>query len=344
MTYLKKITSFDLTICLVYICQAFLYLLFIGKSISLTSYNFILYLIISIFLGIGIILLFGYLFNLSNRNIFYNIKNKFIVFLLVLIPFLFSIYCLNNITSYINFIYLKDVDKFVIMFSFILVIYYFIRNDINSFFRCSTIIFYFYIFLEIITFILLCFYCDLDNLLPVTYDLNNIMDHSYLFLVFLIMPIMFLLVVPKSLVKDAKKIKRNIYIGYLIISLVIFIKSIMSVSILGYSGITIYNYPDVVMYKNINLFSFIERMEWLLCFNTITNMFFMISLSLLYVKEGLNYILPLKKNISYLYPLVICLLVLIISYFFVIDYIYIIYLFGLFLVIHLTFALFRLLK
>ena len=341
---MKKINSFDFSIVLIYILQAYLYLLFLNKSISLTSYNFILYLIISIFLGIGIILLFCYLFNLSNKNIFYNIKNKFIIFILIIISLIFSIFSLNNICNYISYIYLKDIDKFFIMFTFMISVFYLIKQNISSFFRCSTIIFYFYILLEIITFILLCFYINIDNILPIIYDLNNIMDYSYLFLLFLITPIMFLLVTPKNLINDNKKISKKIYLSYIFISLIIFIKSIISIAILGYSGVGIYNYPDIIMYKNISLFSIIERVEWLLCFNSITNMFFIISLSLFYVKEGLNYILPIKKNISYLYPLCICLLVLIISYFLVIDFIYMSYILGLFFVIHLIFALFRLVK
>lgn len=341
---MKKINSFDVSIFLIYIFQAYLYTLFLNKIVELTSYNFIFYLIISIFLGIGIIMLFCYFFNLSNKNIFNNIKNKFFIFLLIIFPFIFSTFSLNNITSYINFIYLKEIDKFYIMISFIVVVFYLIKQDISSFFRCSTLMFYFYIFIEIITFILLLFYIDIDNILPITYDLNNIMDHSYMFLVFLIMPVMFLLVVPKSLVKDNKNISKKIYISYLVISLIIFIKSIICISIIGYSGLSLYNYPDVVMYKNINLFSIIERVEWLLCFNSITNMFFIISLSLFYVKEGLNYIYPIKKDINYIYPLIICILVLVLSYFLVIDYIFIVYLFILFFMIHLIYALFRLLK
>ena len=95
---------------------------------------------------------------------------------------------------------------------------------------------YFYIFLEIITFILLLSYVDINNILPVTYDLNNIMDHSYMYLCFLIMPILFLLMVPRSLIMDNKKVSKRIYISYILVSLVIFIKSIMMISIMGYSS------------------------------------------------------------------------------------------------------------
>lgn len=341
---MKKVASIEVSFLLFYIFQAFLFSIFLNKSINFTSYNFILYLIISIFLGIGIIMLFCFLFNLSNKNIFYNIKNKILVFILIICALIFSIFCLNNISSYINYVYLRDIDKLYIMISFMIVIFYFIKNDIYSFFRCSTIIFYFYIFLEIITFILLLFYIDFNNILPVTYNLDNIMDYSYLYLCFLIIPILFLLVLPKASIKNKKNISKRIYITYISIAIIIFVKSVMSISILGYSSIDIYNYPDLVIYKNISLFSFIERMEWLLCFNSITNMFFMIGLSLLYAKEGISYILPIKKNISYLYPLFICLIVLICSYFFSINYIYIVYLLVLFFVIHLIFGLFKLVK
>ena len=341
---MKKIHSIELSFLLFYILQAFLFSGFISKSIGLVSYKFILFLIINIFLGIGIIFLFNYLFNLSNRNIFYNIKSKLIVFILIFIAFIFSIYSVNNIISYINYVYLKDIDKIFIIFSFISLVFCFIKNDIYSFFRCSTIIFYFYIFLEVITFILLLFYIDFSNILPISFEFNNIMDHSYIFICLLVIPILFLLIVPRGIIKNNSCMSKKIFITYLLISLIIFIKSVISISILGYNSISIYNYSDVVIYKNINLFSFIERFEWLLCFNSITNMFFIISLCLFYVKEGINYILPIKKNISYLYPLFICIVVGFISYFYIIRFNYVIFLLILFLLIHLTFCLFKLIK
>lgn len=341
---MKKINSIELSFLLFYIFQAFLFGIFISKSINLVSYNFILFLLICIFLGIGVIMLFSYLFNSSNKNIFYNIKSKFLVFILILIALLFGAFSLNNVTSYINYVYLKDMNNFFIMLSFIFVVFCFIKSDIYSLFRCSTIIFYFYIIIEIITFILLLFYIDFNNILPITYDVNNIMDNSYLFICFLIIPCLFLLFVPKTIIKNNTNINRKVFITYLIISLIIVIKSIMMISILGYNSISLYHYVDVVIYKNINLFSFIERFEWLLCFNSITNMFFIISLSLFYVKEGLNYIFPIKKNINYLYPLLISILVVIISYFININFTFMVYLLIFFFLIHLIFCLFRLVK
>jgi hypothetical protein len=277
-------------------------------------------------------------------NIFDNIKSKFWILTLVLVVFVFCIYALQNVSSYINYIYLKDMDKLYIMLSFMVVVFCFIKNDAYTFLRCSTLVFYFYIILEIISFILLFFYIDFNNILPITYEISNITDHAYLFICFLIIPILFLLVIPKTIIKNDSKISNNIFITYLVISLVILIKSIISISILGYNAISIYNFPEIVIYKNIDLFSFIERFEWLLCFNSITNMFFIISLSVYYVKEGLKYIFPLKKNISYLYPLISCISVFIISYFIEINYMVIVYLLILFFLIHLIFCLFKLAK
>ena len=139
---MKKIHSIELSFLFFYIIQAFLFSGFISKSISLVSYCFILYLILSIFLGIGILMLFCYLFNLSNKNIFYNIKNKFLVFILILISLLFSIYSLEIISSYINYIYLKDIDKLFIMISFMIVGVCLIKKFIYSVCRCSTMIVY----------------------------------------------------------------------------------------------------------------------------------------------------------------------------------------------------------
>lgn len=341
---MKKIRSIDLSIFLVYIFQAFFYLLFINKTISKVNYSYLIFILISIFLGISIIILFSYLFNLNNKNIFQNLNNKFLVFIFLLVPLLFAMFSLTNITSYINYVYLNDLDKLYISLSFIIIIFYFIKNDTLSFFRCSTLIFYFYVLLEIITFILLLFYLKPSNLLPMTFDLEISLNNSYMFIIFMISPILLLLFLSKNLLKDNKKIGKKIFITYLIISFILFIKSLLTISILGYSQLNIYNYPDIILYKNINLFGFLERVEWLLAFNSIINFFFLISLSLFYIKEGLNYIYPLKKDMSYLYPLIICLITFLGSYFLNINYLYVVYGLVLFIVLHLTFVLFSLLK
>lgn len=340
---MKKITNFDLSVFLIYIVQAYLYILFLNKSVNYVGYNFFLYLLISVFLGISVVLLFCYLFNLSDHNIFSALKNKFIIFIFLVVPFLFACFSLKSVSNYVNYIYLKDSNLFIIMFSFVITIFFLIKNNIISFFRCSTLIFYIYLFLEIITFILLFFYIDTNDILPITCDLENILDNSYIYLCFLIAPMLFLLMIPKKLVLNNNKTTKKIYQTYIFISIIIFIKSIISISVLSYPNLVIYNYPDVIMYKNINLFSFIENIEWLLCFNSITNLFFLISLCLFYIKEGLNYIFPIKKKIN-IYPLLISILVMICSLYLNINYMFVTWAMIIFFFMHLSFALFNLFK
>jgi hypothetical protein len=55
------------------------------------------------------------------------------------------------------------------------------------------------------------------------------MDNSYLFICFLIIPCLFLLFVPKTIIKNNTNINRKVFITYLIISLIIVIKSIMMI-------------------------------------------------------------------------------------------------------------------
>lgn len=319
-------------------------MILISKTISTLSYNYIIFLGIASFLGISIILLFNHLFGLNNKNIFQNIKSKILVFILLINAFIFACFSLNNITSYINYIYLNNMDKFYIMVSFIAIVFYLIKNDHLAFFRCSTLLFYFYVLVEIITCVLLVFYADLNNLLPITMNLETSINYSYIYIIFLISPILFLLFLSKNMIKDNQHFGKKMFITYLIVTAIIILKNVLCVSVLGYSSIGIYNYPDVIMYKNINLFGFLERIEWLLCFNSITNFFFLISLSLFYIKEGLNYIKPLKKNISYLYPLIICIIAFLVSYFIPINYLYVIYSFVIFIFLHLIFCLFSFLK
>ena len=171
--------------------------------------------------------MFNHLFGLNNKNIFQNIKSKILVFILLINAFIFACFSLNNITSYINYVYLNNMDKFYIMVSFIAIVFYLIKNDHLAFFRCSTLIFYFYILVEIITCLLLVFYVDLNNLLPITMDLETSINYSYIYIIFLISPILFLLFLSKNMIKDNQHFGKRMFITYLIVTAIIILKNVL---------------------------------------------------------------------------------------------------------------------
>lgn len=341
---MKKMASINLSIIIIYIFQAFFYALFLNKAINKLNNNYFIYLLVSIFLGISIIILFTYLFKNNEKGIFVMLKSKILIIILMITPLIFSIFTLNFASQYINFIYLHNIDKIYVIIALALVLFYLLKNNTLSFFRASTLIFYFYVFLEIITVLLLIPYIDINNLLPITSDLTLSVNNSYLFLIILVSPIMFLLLVPKNLIKDDKNSGKRIFLTYIIGSLIIIFKSFLVISILGYNALGIYNYPDVIMYKNIELFSILERVEWLLCFNSITHFFFLISLSSLYIKEGIDYLFHLNGHYSKIVSFLITLVITLGSIFFKIDFYYIVYSFLIFLIIHLFYAIYRIIK
>ena len=341
---MKKMTSINLSIVIIYIFQTFFYTLFLNRAINKLNNNYFIYLLVSIFLGISIIILFTYLFKNNEKGIFAMLKSKILIIILMITPLIFSIFTLNFASQYINFIYLHNIDKIYVIIALALVLFYLLKNNTLSFFRSSTLIFYFYVFLEIITILLLIPYIDINNLLPITIDLTLSINNSYLFLIIMVSPIMFLLLVPKNLIKDDKNSGKKIFLTYIIGSLIIIFKSFLVISILGYNALSIYNYPDIIMYKNIELFSILERVEWLLCFNSITNFFFLISLSSIYIKEGIDYLLNLKGHYSKTVSFFITLIILLGSIFLKIDFSYIIYSFLIFLIIHLFYAIYRIIK
>ncbi len=344
VSYLQKIKSIDVIILIYYITQAFLFFVQ-NKMINAVNHNYLLYVGVALFLSLGIILMFGYLLRYDEKkNIFGLLKNKYLIFLFLIIPLILSIFCLDNVTKFISYVYLKDVNKVGIMISFSLVVFYLLNNDYDTLFRTSTLMFYFYFIIEVLTFILLLFYIDFDNLLPITTNFEVAISNSYMFIIFTFLPLFFLLFINKRKISDEKKLSPNMIWGLVIIFLVIAVKNIFCVMILGYDTISFYNYPEITIYKNIELFGFVERIEWLLGFNTITNYFFLITLGLTYVKEGLNYILPLKKDIKYLYPLILSGMMLIGCFLFRINYVWIIYLGVIYLVMHLVLTLFCLVK
>ena len=113
-----------------------------------------------------------------------------LTFLLLIVLSLSTIYSLNNLTSFVSFYMLKDVNNYIISITLIITILYLVKKDIPTITRISEICFYFYIFVFILGFIGLYKYINLNNLKPLnTTNIGNHLITSISFFSYSILPI-----------------------------------------------------------------------------------------------------------------------------------------------------------
>lgn len=219
-----------------------------------------------------------------------------IFFILLICLVLSNIYSLNNLTSFINYYILKDVDYFTISLTLIITIIYITNKKISTITRISEIVFYIYIFIFILGYLGLYKYIDLNNLKPLF--INNISNHiktSFKFFFFSIMPV-FLILCFKNNKKD-----NNILIIFTLLSvLIIFLQTILVISVLGIKLSNYYIYPEVMVYKKISFLNIFERVEVFLSFNQLLNGLFIIILNFYLILKIINTFFKTKKELTLL--------------------------------------------
>lgn len=222
---------------------------------------------------------------------------KYPIFILLIISFSLSIiYSLNNLTSFINYYILNSTDYFTISITLIITIIYLTNKKLNTITRISEITVYIYILLTILGFLGLYKYIDFNNLKPLlTSNINNHIRTSLKFFSYNILPI-FLILSFKN-----KKSDNNTLILFAIISIIlIFLQTILVISVLGINLTNIYVYPDIMIYKKISFLNILERVEVFFAFNQLLNGIFLITVSFYLIKNILNKFIKQKKELTLL--------------------------------------------
>jgi len=216
--------------------------------------------------------------------------------LLLIIIGISTIYSLTNLTSFIHFYMLKEVDAFTISISLILTIIYLVRKNLPTITRISEICFYIYMFIFILGFIGLYKYIDLSNLKPLlTTSINSHIKTSFTFFNYSIFPIFLLL----GLKQDEYENKDNllIIIFTLLGILTIFLEAILIISVLGINLTNMYQNPDIMIYKKISFLNIFERVEVFLSFNQLLNGIFIITINFYLMKKIIISVIKKEKEL-----------------------------------------------
>ena len=305
----NKIRSLELSI---------IYFLLINSSFSTIIINlFKGYNIPEIIISLIISFIIGYLYiNFINERYKKDIlellsKKKIIrlitILLLIICTTLILIYSTYNLSSIIKDIVLPNHNINLIIITIILLSYYLSTKEINVTIKTANLLFFFYIVISLTIIIFSINNISTFNLLP----LNNIIKKNNILslIVTINAPLLLLQIISKHDIEDFYNFKRNIRIAYIISYIFITMRLLLIISILGINYIKILKYPEISLFKNIDILNIFKRMEEILIINNYIENFTLISICSLYIKRLIEKINTNKKY-NFIYHIIILLVII----------------------------------
>lgn len=299
------------SILIVIILQSFFGL----TGLNISSNDYWVSVLLGFLLGILIIALFIYIFSFKKElpidkkiELLFGNKIGFLINIILIICYInISTILFYNLNTFINKEFLDKTPLYIIGFLFSLIIFYINTKGIETISRVSFLLLSLSFILIIISIISLFPSINIENFLPIlNTKLNNIYMNS-LPITMNIIPIFMLLMIPKNNIKNQNKSNKFIIISYILTLFIILSIIINIIGILGINLSKLYQYPEYIVLKRINIFNFINRIENILALQWIFEIFISISFITYYISKTIS-----KKNNNYLYTIII-LLPLIIS-------------------------------
>lgn len=288
------------------------------RAAGIDAYITILF---GVVVGIPALLLFLYIAsyepNLSfpeKMEALYGKKfGKIITMISAIFIFIFANNYMFNLINFIVSQFLPETPLMIVGFVFAILMIYANHKGIETISRVSLVLLSINTILFVIGFIGLIPSVDIENLKPfLEFGIGRPLQATYYFFTLMIMPIFALLVVPKNKVANPKNFNKSIVFAYIISILFIFGFCIITLGILGIHLASIYQYPEYMILKHVNLFGFLDRIENIVTAQWIFGLFFSVTFAVYYVG---NCIKP--NHNSKLLPTSIVILMLLASVYFI---------------------------
>lgn len=294
-------------------------LLGIGSNliINMAENNSYISTIIMSILGIIIIMLFKYIHN-HNKDahisktiiklygkLFGSILNAIICIIFLII----SITYLYNISNFITSQFLNQTPTIIINISVAILIAYNLSKGFQNMSRLSLILFTISTTLFILTLIFLIPHTDLNKLKPIlNNDIKTIAKTGFLLASTNILPIFSLLCIPKNNIKDNNKLNKYLTIFYIFAILECIIVVITTIGSLGIYLSKMYQYPEYIVLKEVNILGFIERSENILSIQWILGYIITISQLIYYISSTIKITNDTPNNIITIIVLIIVII------------------------------------
>ena len=282
-------TSLDKNILSTYLLKSFILingtniLLNINKSDS----------IVSILIGFSIGILLISLFSKKNNTIFNSdfFFKKPILLILIVCVLIFSSQLLYSTSMFINYSLLNNVNITPISILFVGACVYLSLKGTNTILRTSSICFYIFLLLEFISIAFITPNIDSSKILPLfTNSFQSILKGSYIYIILSISPLFLIACVP---FEDKKSTKKT----YIFTSIYILFNLLILLSVVDKNLAVRLDYPEVFILSKISSLNFFDRMESVLCFKYLFDLFFTITMSIYYIKEAIK---TVYKHIPYI--------------------------------------------
>lgn len=226
--------------------------------------------IIAAILGLPLLLIFFRLFDyepdlplpkkvekLCGKKIGFVINLIFAV-----VVFLLGVNLFFNLMNFIVSQFLPETPTFFVGFMFLLVIGYSNRKGIEAMSRTSLLLLVIVLILFLLTSYGLYPTFDIQNLKPVLeYGIGRPLFGSLYVLTLNLSPFLMLLLIPKNQLTDPQKVKKRMIVSYFFVLILLFFVVFATLGNLGIYLASIYQYPEYIVLKRINIFNFLDRIE-----------------------------------------------------------------------------------
>lgn len=271
-------------------------ILSLAKNASLIS------LLIGFLIGFIPIFMLIYISKKIDTNFFSFLKNKFKNFSYPIIITLMLIAIFIIFTSawlHFNFIisqFLIRDSYYFIAILIALAIIFALNKGLEAFSRTSFILFLIAISILLLLLTSLIPYVDLSNLKPyLNASLPNILNSALMFVVLSTLPLVYILEL-KNNTHDKSNFSRKILMGYLIGFLLIILMLFFILTVYGIDLATMFTYPFYALFKKVQVFGFIERIENFAAIIFITSFFVEITFMFYFIKKNITNIFKVTSK------------------------------------------------
>lgn len=308
----NKLSTLEIGILSNYLIKSFLLLNGINILINISGNDSI----ISIIIGFIISMLFikviitnkASISSLNKMPLAISIIIK--ISLLTVLVFIIS-YLIYTISIFTRSSILNEINISYISIIFFLLILYTSNKGITTIVRSSFISFFILIILEIISTLLSLSNINSLNLLPFfSNGISNIIKSSLLYILLSTSPLFFLLCIDKDKLYTPNKKHKYIYVAFIGTSIYMLFNFTMVLSIINYRFANIIDYPETFILSKISILNFFNRMEVLLSFKFILDIFFTSTLVLYYINKLVNFIVKKELNIRAIKVLISLIIIL----------------------------------
>lgn len=327
----ERYTVLELSVVLFILNNSFFSTLIISMFKNYSAFEIIFSLLGTFILGYFIIYCFT---NKYKNNFIYNcFNNKFINYLVSIILIvcsfvilLFSTFLISNI---VKDVLLPDNNIVIICSLIIFVSYYLSTKGTKATIIATNLLFIIYTFITLIIIVFNINNASSINLLPLKFIVQKI----NIFYIFIIMnaPIFLLLLIKKNEIDNFYSYKKAIKKAYIFSYIFIMFRLLFILSILGTNYMSILKYPEIAIFKSINIFDFLKRLEEIFTINVFIENFCLVSLCFCYIKKILSFN-EIKERYHIIIPIISILFLI---NFKVLNNIYLIFFDVLFIVVNL---------